>query len=152
MANRIPAFIMAGNEGSVINALGHTAREKVTSDQTGGAYYVFDVISPPGLGVPTHVHRFEDEVLFVADGEIEVSLGGLQSRVGPGSVANFAQGTPHAFRNVGLTPAKTIWFICPGTSFQVFFRKLAQVPPGPPDLPRLSALCAEHGMTLLPSS
>ena len=34
---RQPAFIVATEEGRVLNQLGHIAREKITSEQTGGA-------------------------------------------------------------------------------------------------------------------
>jgi hypothetical protein len=63
---------------------------------------------------------------------------------------HFARGTPHGFANAGTTDGVTIWFVTPGTSFQAFFRELAQVPPGPPDVPALAALFGRYGMTLLP--
>jgi quercetin dioxygenase-like cupin family protein len=145
-----PAFISAPAEGRVLNQLGHTAREIVTSEQSGGAYYVFDVISPPGLGIPPHVHSREDEVIFVLAGDFEVFLGGKVARAGAGSTLNFARGTPHGFRNVGETPGKTLWFVTPGASFQTFFRRLAELPPGPPDMAKVAALFAEFGMQVLP--
>jgi hypothetical protein len=43
-----------------------------------------------------------------------------------------------------------MWLVTPGTSFQAFFRKLAEVPPGPPDPARIAALFAEFGMEVLP--
>jgi quercetin dioxygenase-like cupin family protein len=143
-------FIIAADQGRVLNALGHTAREKITSSQTGGAYYVFDLTSPPGLGIPPHVHSREDEVIFVAAGELEVFLDGTVYRGNAGSTLNFARGTAHGFRNIGSTPAKTIWFVAPGASFQTFFRKLAEVPAGPPDMAKIAALFAEYGMKMLP--
>jgi quercetin dioxygenase-like cupin family protein len=147
---RSPAFIMAADQGRVLHQLGHTAREIVTGDQSGGAYYVFDLTSPPGLGIPPHVHSREDEVIHVVEGEFEVFLDGKVSRAGVGSTLNFARGTAHAFRNIGSTAGKTVWFVTPGGSFQAFFRKLAEVPPGPPDMAKIAALFAEFGMQILP--
>ncbi len=150
--SRKPAFIMPAGQGAVLNELGHTAWEKVTSEQTGGAYYVFELTSPPGLGIPPHVHSREDEVIFILDGEFEVFLDGTLHRATSGSTLNFARGTAHAFRNIGSTPGRTLWLVTPGASFQAFFRKLGQIPPGPPDPAKVGALFAEFGMEILPPS
>ena len=144
------AFVAAANEGRVLNQLGHVAREKVASEQTGGAYYAFDLVSPPGAGIPPHVHSREDEVIFVTEGEFEVFLGGKLIKAGPGSTLNFARGTPHAFKNTGSTPGKTMWVVTPGESYQNFFRELADIPPGPPDLAKVAALFSKYGMSVLP--
>lgn len=143
------AFVMPADQGRVLNQLGHTAREIVTSDQAGGAYYVFEVTSPPGLGIPPHVHSREDEVIYVVVGELEVFLDGKVSRAGAGGTLNFVRGTAHGFRNTGSAPGRTVWFVTPGASFQTFFRKLAEVPPGPPDMAKIAALFAEFGMQVL---
>lgn len=115
-----------------------------------GAYYSFEVISPPGLGIPPHVHSREDEVIYVVEGEYEIFLGGKIFRAGPGSVLNFARGTAHGFQNVGAIEGRTLWVVTPGASFEQFFHELAQVPPGPPDVSALAALFGRYGMELLP--
>jgi quercetin dioxygenase-like cupin family protein len=147
-----PAFVVSSQDGRVMNELGHTATEKITSEQTGGAYYVFDLVSPPGAGIPPHVHSLEDEVIFVVDGEFEVFLDGKLCAAGPGAVMNFARGTAHALTNVGKIPGKTTWVVTPGKSFQSFFRELAEVPPGPPDMGKIVALFGRYGMGVLPPS
>jgi uncharacterized cupin superfamily protein len=145
-----PASVVLPGEGRQLNELGHTAIEKIGSAETGGAYYSFEVLSPPGLGIPPHVHSREDEVIYVVEGEYEISLGGRLFRAGPGSVLNFARGTAHGFQNVGATEGRTLWVVTPGASFEQFFHELAQVPPGPPDVPALAALFGRYGMELLP--
>jgi quercetin dioxygenase-like cupin family protein len=144
------AYITLPGEGRQLNELGHTAIEKVSSADTGGAYYVFEVISPPGLGIPPHIHSREDETIYVIEGEYEVFLGGTLFRAGPGSLLNFARGTAHGFQNVGTTTGRTMWVVTPGASFEQFFHELAQVPPGPPDFPMIVALFGRYGMEVLP--
>ena len=87
-------------------------------------------------------------MITIVDGEFEVFLAGKSYKAGPGSALNFARGTPHSLRNVGSIPGKTVWFVTPGASFQAFFRKLAEVPPGPPDMTKIAALFAEYGMNI----
>lgn len=145
-----PARVVLPGEGHQLNELGHTAIEKISSAETGGAYYSFEVISPPGLGIPPHVHSREDEVIYVVEGEYEIFVGGKVFRAGPGSLLNFARSTAHGFRNVGAIEGRTVWVVTPGASFEQFFHELARVPPGPPDLPALTALFGKYGMELLP--
>lgn len=148
--NLNPAYIKAADEGTILNELGHTAIEKVLSADTGGAYYVFTVVSPAGMGIPPHIHSREDEVIYIVDGEFEIFLGGKVSRAKAGDILHFARGTAHGFANVGNTPGKTVWFVTPGANFEDFFNELAQVPPGPPDFPMIAALFGRYGMEVLP--
>ena len=45
--------------------MGDLVTYKVTSDQTGGAYSLFEVASQPGAGPPPHVQHREDEAFYV---------------------------------------------------------------------------------------
>jgi mannose-6-phosphate isomerase-like protein (cupin superfamily) len=44
---------------------------KVTGDQTGGAYSLFEVASQLGAGPPHHVQHREDEAFYVLEGDYE---------------------------------------------------------------------------------
>src|SRR4028118_1139985 len=57
---------------------------KVTSDQTGGAYSLFEVTTQPGEGPPPHVHHREDEAFYVLEGEYEFLDGEGSPRGGAG--------------------------------------------------------------------
>jgi mannose-6-phosphate isomerase-like protein (cupin superfamily) len=56
-------------EGRTLWALGELVTYKVSSDQTGGAYSLFEVASRPGAGAPPHVQHREDESFYVLEGE-----------------------------------------------------------------------------------
>jgi quercetin dioxygenase-like cupin family protein len=143
------AYVVLPGEGEQLHALGLTAIEKIRSADTGGTCYAFEVITPPGLGIPPHVHRHEDEVLYVIEGEYEIVLGGERFRAGPGSVLNFTRGTAHGFLSVGATAGRVLHLVTPGSSFEQFLHELVQLPPGPPDVPLLAALFGKYGMELL---
>ena len=68
--NHKPAIVQS-NEGRKMIVLGQEITLKLASTETGGAYYLFEDLVPPGLGVPPHIHEREDEVLKVIDGEFE---------------------------------------------------------------------------------
>jgi quercetin dioxygenase-like cupin family protein len=143
------ARVIAAGEGRVLDVIGHAAVVKIGSADTAGGSYTFVVTSPPGAGVPPHVHEHEDEAIYVVSGELDVMLGDTRTRAGAGAVLDFARGTPHAFWNVGATAAVTVWTITPGAGFDAFFEELAHLPAGEPDPAVLVPLFARYGMTVL---
>src|SRR5574337_1049520 len=70
--------------GKVLEFLGFT--HKLTSDQTGGAYYLFESVFGLEDGNQLHVHRREDEVGYVLEGALEIRLADQTVVVEAGSV------------------------------------------------------------------
>lgn len=134
--------------GQTFRVFGQTVTERITAEDSGGAYYVMEELSPPGTGVPPHRHSREDEVVQVLAGTFEVFLDGELSVVEAGSTLHFARGTRHGFRNIGRTDARTLWFVTPGAPTQAFLRTLSTFPEGPPDMARLAALHADYGIEM----
>ena len=54
---------------------------------------------------PPH-HHVHEEIVFLRDGQLEVTIKGEITNVGPGSVVYFASNDEHGFRNVGTTTAR----------------------------------------------
>ena len=54
-----PAGVIRATQGRTMNVLGHTVTLKLSRNETNGDYYTFELLSPPGLGVPPHVHEHE---------------------------------------------------------------------------------------------
>ena len=50
-----------------------------------------------------HVH---EELLMIREGDIEITIAGKTTRIGPGGGAYIASNELHGWRNVGATPAK----------------------------------------------
>ena len=144
-----PIIIKAG-EGKKMRVIGNDVTVKLTAQQTAGEYYLFEVITPPGVGVPPHVHSNEDEIIEVVDGEFEFFLGGQTYRATAGSLVHFPRHVPHAFMNVGSIPGKTQWTVIPGSGFEQFFDELGALPDGPPDLEKVAAIFAKYDMEILP--
>jgi hypothetical protein len=47
---------------------------KLTRPQTGGGFYLFESEFEPETGNSLHIHRYEDEVVYVIEGGIEIRL------------------------------------------------------------------------------
>jgi mannose-6-phosphate isomerase-like protein (cupin superfamily) len=54
---------------------------------------------------PPHQHVHE-ELLFIREGEVEVTINGHATRLGPGSFAYLASNDLHGYRNTGTVAAK----------------------------------------------
>lgn len=144
------AAVIAGHEEFDMNVLGHDVKVKITSADSAGAYYVFEIYSPQGAFVPPHIHSREDEIIEVIEGEYEVILGDKVYTAKAGDTLHFARGVAHGFTQTGVGVGKTIWTVAPGASFEEFFNKLGALPAGPPDPAKLGALFSEYGIELLP--
>ena len=85
---------VAPGEGTIsLWVLSELLTYKVPSQQTSGAYSLFEVITQPGAGTPPHVQHREDESFYVLEGEYEFLIGGETLRVGAGSLLYVPKGT-----------------------------------------------------------
>ncbi len=115
------ATIVEAGQGKKLNVMGHIVTVKLTKSETEGNHYVFEIVSPPGFGIPLHVHDREDELIYVLDGQFMIMLDGRQFTANTGDEIFFPRHIPHSFQNIGSKPGKTLWTVVPGGSFEDFF-------------------------------
>jgi quercetin dioxygenase-like cupin family protein len=144
------ATIAFSGEGAKLNILGHAVTVMLTSADTTGDGYLFEVITPAGHGIPPHVHEREDEYIYIVEGTYEIFLNGRTHEANAGDLVYFPRFIPHGFRNIGETSGKTIWTVTPGANFEPFFNELAALPPGPPDMQQVVGIFKKYGMEVLP--
>ncbi|MBK8517109.1 MAG: cupin domain-containing protein [Saprospiraceae bacterium] len=143
------ALVVASGQGKKLNVLGHSVSVKLAKHETQGNHYVFELITPPGMGIPKHVHDREDELIYVVEGEFRITLGDENFNAGAGDEVYFPKHIPHAFQNVGSKSGKTLWTVVPGGNFEEFFEQLSALPMGEPDLAHVAKIFADYGMTIL---
>jgi quercetin dioxygenase-like cupin family protein len=112
-----PIFVPA-HSGKKLEFLAVT--HKLTGQQTGGAYYLFESAFGPGAGNKLHVHRREDEVAYVLEGALEIRLADQTVVVEAGSVAHLPKNIPHALRNPLKTPSHYLFMTIPAGLDQWF--------------------------------
>jgi mannose-6-phosphate isomerase-like protein (cupin superfamily) len=127
---------------------------KVTAEQTGGAYSLFEGLVPAHDGTPPHIHHREDECFYVLEGEFEFLKGDDTVTVGAGSLIYVPKGVLHAFRNVGEGPGRLLNSQTPGGLHERFFEEISEeatdkstppAPQEPPDFERVAAIAAKYG-------
>ena len=124
--------IIGSDEGRVLQVLGEAITVKIGGEQTGGRYAVIEEVSPVDGGPPLHLHRHEDEVFYVVEGEIEFQRGDQRFRAKAGSTAFLPKDVPHTFRNVGTTPSRVHVVIIPAR-FVGFFEDIHALPKPTPE-------------------
>jgi mannose-6-phosphate isomerase-like protein (cupin superfamily) len=67
---------------------------------------VHEVFLLPG-SLPHHMHHHaQDELFLISEGEVEMTIAGKKTRLGPGSAAFAASGDEHEIQNLGTRPAQ----------------------------------------------
>ena len=149
---------MSAAEACVVNGgeeklwfLGTLARMKLSGEQTGGRFGLWDGVLPHGAAPPLHSHP-QDETFYVLEGEITVWLVEPEAveddwvktrgrRCGVGGVAFAPGGMPHSFR-VETDTARIVFLSTPA-GIEDFVRGLAEPAQWPwlqppPDGPRVA--------------
>lgn len=146
------ALILSAMQGRKLHVIGHDISLKLSSQETGGNCYVFEAMSPPGFGVPPHVHQHEDEIGYIIEGEYEIYLDGMVSIVTAGATLNFSRHISHGFRNVGKQSGRVLFFVTPGVNFEKFFNELSSLPANiPPDLEKVAEIFKRYNIELIDS-
>jgi quercetin dioxygenase-like cupin family protein len=120
MSAQVP-IIRAAGEGDQRSFLGgghHTW--KLMTEDTDGAFFLFEDVMAHDKCTPLHCHPEADETVYVLEGEILLNVDGTESRVGAGGLAFTPKGVPHAFIVVSDT-ARILTFQTPGIG-QGFYR------------------------------
>jgi quercetin dioxygenase-like cupin family protein len=147
-------------EGRSLWVLGELVTYKTTSEQTGGAYSLFEVTTQPGVGPPPHVQHREDESFYVLEGEYEfLDDAGGTTRAGAGALIYVPRGNLHAHKNVGTTTGRVLLSQTPGGLHECFFEEVGEptmdgsepsVFEGPQDMRRIIAIAVKYGIEIPP--
>lgn len=130
-----------------MNILGSTVETQISSKESGGNYYVFEITLPPDEGVPPHIHTLENEVICVIEGELEVLIDGKREFTTAGDVRNFPIGISHGFKNTSSQPCRAVVYVSPGANFERFFKELSKVSLGADtDMEAVVAVTEKFGM------
>ena len=131
------AVFVEPNQGKVLQVLSDKIRVLASGQQTAGKYEVFELSGHEGSGPPPHSHPW-DEAYFVLYGEIEVRVGGRQTRAKTGAFVLAPAETVHSFRIV--TPSARFIVMTSGSRGSAFFEAMDREIGFPPA--SFEAVCA----------
>jgi quercetin dioxygenase-like cupin family protein len=93
---------------------------KLMTEDTNGAFFLFEDVMAQGKTTPLHRHPEADETIYVLEGEVMVFVDGAERRVGPGGLSFVPRGVPHALLVVS-EQARMLDLQTPGSG-QAFYR------------------------------
>jgi mannose-6-phosphate isomerase-like protein (cupin superfamily) len=139
-------MIITPTGGERVRALGTVATIKLAAADTGGRLAVTEHDVPHDVGPPPHIHRDEDELLYVLEGTFDVVVGDASARSAPaGTCVLVARGTVHTTRCTSER-GRLLSVYTPGGS-EGFFRDVGRIDQG--DRAALLALAEQWGMTVV---
>lgn len=120
------------------------------------AVLVSDAVSPglqithqtgeEGMGPPPHSHAWE-ESFYVTKGQVQFTCGGQTTICAAGTLVYVPAGTVHAF-SFGSGGGEMLEITGAGSkAIQMFTEMDREIPPGPPDVPKLIQVTGKYGLT-----
>lgn len=130
--------------GEKVSFMGMDLFWTVTPEMSGDTFAQFMHISPPGTGVPMHIHHNEQESLCVLEGELVARLEGDSVTCRPGDTLMMPKGIAHGWRVTGVAPARILFTfeVSPGSDWKSMFAGLVGL--APTDFEQIKAVCAPN--------
>ncbi|MEM5314726.1 cupin domain-containing protein [Paraburkholderia sp. JHI869] len=139
--NPQPFVVKPGDYPRTLNVLGEGITVLASREATQG-YEIFLQQGPEGSGPPPHSHDW-DESFYVIKGSVEISCNGTTTTATPGTLVHVPAGAVHSF-TMGADGCEMLSVTGhTGTASSLFTMIDAEVPPGPPDIPKLLEIAAK---------
>ena len=137
--------VRSPQEGEAWWWFGGLAVIKLAEAETEGRFSMIDMIWPPGLEVPLHVHTREDELFHVLDGRVSYRIGESRFEASAGHTVFAPRDIPHNFVVTSAQPAHYLIVYSPA-GFEGFVRESSQpaerlsLPPQPASPPDVAVI------------
>lgn len=136
------SIVSEGREEWFATIPGEVVRIRVPSTSVAGQYSIIEGLALPMAGTPLHTHR-EDEVFHILEGVLTFDVGGERFEARPGMLVVVPRGMPHAWRNFGDKPARSMVVFTPG-GIETLFPQIANLSPA-----QVAELAARYGSAVV---
>ncbi|HSW11656.1 MAG TPA: cupin domain-containing protein [Solimonas sp.] len=141
-----PFVLSPGDRDPALNVLG-TRITVLASNTATQSYEITLQQGDEGAGPPPHGHDW-DESFYVLKGSVEFTCAGQTTLCMPGTLVHVPAGTVHSFR-YGAGGGEMLEFTGQGGSATKMFTAIdREIPPGPPDIPKVVELLQRNGVTV----
>lgn len=111
----------------LLEVRGSTVTEHLGGDQTHGALALLEFCIEPGYPVPpAHIHEHEDEITYVIEGALEVTVGDEVKVVRAGESIFKPRNVAHAFAIADERPVRFLETITP-SGFERYFHAVGEI-------------------------
>ena len=114
-------FLRRYGEQEWLNSVpGEEIAVRFHSSETLGRFSIMESKAQPGAAPPMHLHRDEEEVFHILQGELDFSVAGIETTLKAGDMMRIPAGMPHAWRNRTDHVALMIVMFAPGGPEKIF--------------------------------
>ena len=106
-------YALRRDEGQRLQLLRAVVFVKATTEQTGGAFNLFEVTCLPNYATSLHIHYAEDVAVYVLEGALTFFWGSEKKAAPAGSYFYQPRGISHGFRVEGAIPARILYLTFP---------------------------------------
>jgi quercetin dioxygenase-like cupin family protein len=140
-------FVVSPNEyPRALNVLGIEVTVLASNTAT-QAYEITRQQGEKGVGPPPHSHNW-DESFYIVAGNVEFNCDGKTVVCFPGTLVHVPAGTVHSFRYL-VDGCDVLEFTGQGSiATQMFTAVDREIPPGPPEIPKLIEVVEQNGVTV----
>ncbi len=140
-------FLSRAEESKWLNIFAHKVRIVVPAEITGGVFSIIEQTSPPGEGIPPHIHSREDETFSILEGEMDLEFDGQKVKVKKSDTFFLPRNKPHGYVNNGQSVCRVLVVINPG-GFEQFFEEVQAIDStNPANLGKVAKLLEEKYKT-----
>ena len=139
-----PFIVKPGDRGAALHVIG-TQINVLTAGADAQAPQITLQSGEEGMGPPPHSHAW-DESFYVTRGQVQFTCAAETTMCVAGTLVHVPGGTVHAF-SYGPGGGEMIEITGAGSGAVKMFRMLdREVPPGPPDIPKVIQVLADCGV------
>ncbi len=120
---------------------------KISKHDTNGQLAVFEYIGYEKTGPALHLHYFQDEIFYVADGEYRFVVGDETKMLKPGDTIFLPRNIPHTWIQLTDT-GKLLYFLQPAGKMEEFFRTMNRLT-HPPTQVEIDRIHKEHDLKVV---
>lgn len=149
-------FSFAHEEGKAYWFDGNLMEIKATGEETNDVFCLIEGVHPAGYETPLHLHRNEEETMYILEGEVIYTIGDKTLTGKVGTIIYAPRNMPHKFKVVSTEPARTLTLLTPagGEQFYIESGVAAETHTLPrdtlkPDIEKMMAAAQKYGIELL---
>lgn len=137
------------NSGRQVRMITDLVTILVTTADTDGTFTLVEIETPPSGGCPPHIHRYDDQCIYVVEGTYDVLIGDQHVEARVGTCVYLPHGTTFAYANTRNEPGRMLIFAAPGDIRESFMNDAgdhADRPVWEADMERVLAIAPKYGV------
>ena len=128
--------------------LGDNQTIKLTGKDTNGQFTLIEQFDEPGVGIPTHIHYNEDELFYVLEGTLKITINGKTNIANVGDTVFCPRGISHSWEVIGNKKAKTLLTITPA-GLEPMFEELSKLNKGLSEIEKVVEIAERYNIKFL---